>query len=102
MIDDYSTVLYQSGDFSLAAGKTIEISIEYPTYQNVVSYNSIYTQTSPNQFFSYATTGTIVNNSTTDGRAQSTTFFMTVTNQSPYWGDFSVVVQALYYSEQIW
>jgi hypothetical protein len=101
MLQDYSTALYQVGDFFLAPGNSLDVSITYPTYQNVTAYNSINTQTSPNQLFSYATTGTIVNNSSLDGPAQSTTFILTVTNQSAEWGEFFVVTQALFYTEQL-
>ena len=99
MPDTFSAYVYQIGDFFIAPGASVEYTITYPTYLNVTAYNSINTQTSPNQRFAYATTGTIVDSTHPEQSANDTTFFVTVTNQSGEWGEFFFVSQAIYYSE---
>jgi hypothetical protein len=49
-----------------------------------------------NQRFSYQTTGTVVHGLNLDVPPDDTTYFVTVTNESEFVGEFFFVLEALY------
>ncbi|MBV9199184.1 MAG: hypothetical protein JOY83_05480 [Alphaproteobacteria bacterium] len=93
---NFSTALWYLGSFTLSARQTVEYIIVYPGGGRVTSFNAIDTGLALNQRFSYQTTGTVVHGVNLDVLPDDTTYFVTVTNESDFVGEFFFVLEALY------
>jgi hypothetical protein len=94
---NFTQAVWDIGSFTLGAGQSQEFAIVYPGPGSVMSFNSLNTDIAINQRFSYQTTGIVIHGFNLDVPSTDTTYFVTVTNQSADIGEFSFVLQALYY-----
>ena len=92
----FTTALRYLGPFTLSAHEGVEFIIVYPGGGRVTSFNAIDTGLALNQRFSYQTTGTVVHGLNLDVPPDDTTYFVTVTNESEFVGEFFFVLEALY------
>lgn len=93
---NFTTALWLLGPATVGARQSVEFGIVYPGGGQVTSFNAIDTSTAENQRFNCQTTGVVVHGQSEDVPPDDTTYFVTVTNESDFEGEFFFVLQALY------